>query len=262
MKQLIIVKGAGDIASGIIHKLNKCGFKILALELEKPSAIRRHVSFSTSVYKGECFVEDTKAIYIDAIEKIDYEDDNVYVFSCTDLDMLKTLNRVAFIDATLCKKNTGTTIDLAEIVIGVGPGFEANVDCHAVIETSRGHNLGRIIYEGKAKENTGIPGNIGGYTTQRVVYAEHSGTLKIVSDISSLVKKGDIIATIDDNNVYATIDGVLRGMIEDGFVVKKGLKIADIDPRELEKNNCFTISDKARCIAGGVLEAVLFLERL
>ncbi len=261
MKPLVIVKGAGDIASGIIYKLNKCGFKVLALEIEKPTTIRRYVSFSSSVYLGESFVEDTKAIYIDSVDKIDYTDSNVYVLTYSDINIIKNLNCIAFIDATLCKKDTGTTIDLAPIVIGVGPSFTAQKNCHAVIETMRGHDLGRVLYEGSAISNTGIPGDIGGYTTERVIYAEHSGTLKIVKDIESLVKKGDIIATIDNQNVLATINGIVRGMIPNDFVVKKGLKIADIDPRESEKENCFKISDKARCIAGGVLEAILFLER-
>ena len=164
------------------------------------------------------------------------------------------------IDAILAKKNLGTKIDMANIVIALGPGFEAKKDVHAIIETKRGHSLGKIYYQGKAIANTGVPGIIDGYGKERVIHAPCNGILKCQAWIGDIVEKGQCIALIDDTKVYASISGVLRGILPDGFNVKKGLKMADIDPRKEQVDNCTTISDKARCIAGGVIEAILNLK--
>ena len=258
--RIVIVRGAGDIASGIIWYLHKAHFKVIALEIEKPSSIRREVCFSEAIYDEEKTIEGVKAVFCENIIRIHKALENNFVSLIIDED-LKILNDVkpyAIVDAILAKKNLGTQKDMADLVIGIGPGFTAGVDCHFAIETMRGHNLGRIIDDGKPLPNTGIPGLILSHSEDRVIHSETTGHITLKHKISDIVKKGDILAHImDDNgdiiNVYATIDGVLRGIIRNGFYVTKGLKIADIDPRITEKENCFTISDKARNIGGAVL---------
>ena len=172
-------------------------------------------------------------------------------------EWIKKLSPQVVVDAILAKKNMGTDKDMAPLVIGLGPGFTAGADVDVVIETKRGHQLGRMITKGMAIANTGVPGNIGGYTSERVIHSPAEGVMKNVCQISDLVKNRDIIAYIDDTPVTATIDGVLRGLLKDDIRVPKGFKIADIDPRVSEQGNCFTISDKARTIAGGVLQTIL-----
>ena len=173
---------------------------------------------------------------------------------------ISILKPFILIDAILAKKNLGTHINMAPITIGIGPGFFAGKDVHAVIETKRGHHLGEVIYSGEAIKNSGIPGNIGGFTKERVIHSEWEGNIRNISKIGDTVRKGETIALINGNKVLATIDGILRGIIRDGYFVTKGFKIADIDPRMDEYENCFTISDKARSVGGGALEAILTLK--
>lgn len=265
MENLVIVRGGGDIATGTINRLYQCGFKVLVLEVAAPSAIRRNVAFSEAVYQGEQKVEDVTCFLAENIV------DAVTMLNEGKLVMLvdpegassRKLQPMAVVDAILAKKNLGTNKGMADITVALGPGFEAGKDVDAVIETKRGHSLGRVIYQGKAIKNTGIPGMIGGYTKERVIHSPAEGKLRNVKKITDIVKQGDIIARIETGEksipVEATIDGLLRGLIRDGYPVTKGFKIADIDPRIDEYDNCFTISDKARCIAGGVLEAILHL---
>lgn len=170
---------------------------------------------------------------------------------------IKELQPEAVIDAILAKKNLGTSKDMAPLSIGLGPGFCAGKDVDYVIETKRGHRLGRVIAQGSAVPNTGVLGIIGGYGAERVIHAPASGNIQVLTQIGSIVKQGQTLARIGDILVPATLDGVLRGIIRDGFAVEKGLKIANIDPRTEEKENGATISDKARCIAGGVLEVLV-----
>ncbi|MGN1141163.1 MAG: selenium-dependent molybdenum cofactor biosynthesis protein YqeB [Oliverpabstia sp.] len=265
IENLVIVRGGGDIATGTIDRLYQCGFKVLVLEIAAPSAIRRNVAFSEAVYQGEQRVEEVTCFLADNLE------DAVTMLNEGKLVMLvdpegvsiRKLKPMAVVDAILAKKNLGTNKGMADITVALGPGFEAGKDVDAVIETKRGHSLGRVIYQGQAIKNTGIPGMIGGYTKERVIHSPAEGKLKNVKKITDIVKQGDIIARIETNEesipVKATIDGLLRGLIRDGYPVTKGFKIADIDPRIDEYDNCFTISDKARCIAGGVLEAIMHL---
>ena len=172
-------------------------------------------------------------------------------------EMISKIEHIALVDAILAKKNLGTTMDMAPITIGLGPGFCAGQDVHVVVETMRGHNLGRLIYEGCALPNTGVPGNIKGYSKERVIHSPCAGVCHNVKKITDIVEKGEILAYINETPVYASMSGLLRGLIQDGYNVTSGFKMADIDPRVDEYQNCFTISDKARCIAGGVLEAIL-----
>lgn len=267
IKDLVIVRGGGDIASGTIMKLYKSGFKVLILETDYPSAIRRNVAFSEAVYEGSQRIEDVTCILAhnisEAVELI--EEGKLAMLIDSNAEVLNTLKPLAVVDGILAKKNLGTHKEMAPITIALGPGFTAGIDVDAVIETKRGHNLGRIIFEGPAAANTGVPGNIAGFDKERVIHSPAEGILNNVSKITDLVKKDQVIATIDTADgpvdVYASLDGLLRGLIRDGYKVTKGFKIADIDPRSNEYNNCFTISDKARCIAGGVLEALLYLKK-
>lgn len=260
---IIVVRGGGDIATGTIHKLYRCGFKIVILEIENPSSIRRAVCFSEAIYDEKTIVENVvceKANSIDEIYNI-LNKGNIPIIIDPKGKYIEQLKPLVLIDAILAKKNLGTNKNMAPITIALGPGFYASCDVDIVIETMRGHNLGRIIEKGCAKENTGIPGEIKGISKERVIYSNISGTISNVKNIGDIVKKGETIAYIDNTEVKASIDGVLRGIVRDKSKVKSNLKIADIDPREEEVKNSFTISDKARTIAGGVLEAILYLKR-
>lgn len=262
MENLIIVRGGGDIATGTIQKLYNCGYNVLVLESKAPTAIRRQVSLCEAIYEKTVTVENVTVEYAENIQQIKniLKRKNVPIVVDEKGEYIEKLKPDIVIDAILAKKNLGTKKDFAPLTIALGPGFEAQKDVHYVVETNRGHNLGRIINVGSATKNTGIPGDINGYTTQRVIYATHSGKIKHICKIGDIVSKGQVIAVIENENekidVLSTMDGLLRGLIRDNFNVKKGFKIADIDPRKSQLKNCFTISDKARCIAGSVLELV------
>lgn len=273
-KDLIVVRGAGDLATGTIHRLKKAGFRLLVLEAEHPAAIRRQVALSEAVYVGSARVEDVEAVRMDVelaekknrkellepeMERI-WKKDGVPVLVDPAGLSIAALRPAVVVDAILAKKNLGTTKEMAPLVIALGPGFTAGEDVDVVIETKRGHNLGRVIRSGSAVPNTGIPGIIGGYGKERVMHAQAEGILRNVASIGDIVEARAVIAEIETEKgtvpVEASLSGLLRGLIRDGYPVTKGFKIADIDPRKEELQNCFTISDKARCIAGSVLEVI------
>lgn len=260
-KDVVIVRGGGDIASGTIQKLYRSGFRVLVLEIENPTFIRRDVSFGEAVYLERVSVEGIEAVRVNSIDEIQgaWNEDKIPVMVDPDGNIIKVIKPLVLVDAILAKRNLGTAIDMADITIALGPGFEAGRDVDVVIETMRGHDLGRLIFNGQAKKNTGVPGNIMGFSTERVIYSPRDGIIKNHREIGDFVEKGEVIAEVDNFNIEATINGILRGIIKDGFHVKKNLKIADIDPRKTEIENCCKISDKARNIAGGVLEAILYL---
>ncbi len=257
----VLVRGAGDLASGTIARLHRCGFKVLVTECANPSAIRRLAAFCPAVWEGSATVESITC------RRIDHPAQAEAVHNAGEIPLLvdetcgcvPILKPAAMVDAILAKRNLGTHRDLAPITVGLGPGFTAGEDVDRVVETMRGHQLGRVIGHGPAIPNTGIPGNIGGYTAQRVIHAPATGEMIFVDgiDIGAMVTEGQIIARVGDVPVYASLSGVLRGLIRKGFPVHKGLKIADIDPRPEQVHCCDTISDKARAIAGGVVEALL-----
>ena len=273
-KDLIVVRGAGDLATGTIHRLKKAGFRLLVLEAEHPAAIRRQVALSEAVYAGSARVEDVEAVRMDVdlaekknrkelleqeMERI-WKKDGVPVLVDPVGLSIAALRPAVVVDAILAKKNLGTTKEMAPLVIALGPGFTAGEDVDVVIETKRGHNLGRVIRSGSAVPNTGIPGIIGGYGKERVMHAQAEGILRNAASIGDIVEARAVIAEIETENrtvpVEASLSGLLRGLIRDGYPVTNGFKIADIDPRKEELQNCFTISDKARCIAGSVLEVI------
>ena len=267
MKDLIIVRGGGDLATGTIYKLKKSGFPVLILEVENPSAIRRNVAFSEAIYQGQQTVEDMTCFLADSLQQAEnfLQEGKLTILVDPKGEAIANLKPLAVVDAIIAKRNLGTAKTMAPITVALGPGFVAGEDVEAVVETKRGHNLGRVIWSGSAAPNTGVPGLIGGFGEERVMHSPAQGILKNVKKITDTVMKGEVIAVIETESavvpVEASLDGILRGLIRDGYPVTKGFKIADIDPRSEEYNNCFTISDKARCIAGGVLEAILQLKK-
>lgn len=263
MDDIIIVRGAGDIATGIAHRLHKCGFRILMTEIEKPLVVRRFASFANAVPEGEAEVEGIRAVRARGIEDIHqmWFGPDIPILCDSECKVLETIQPLAVVDAILAKKNLGTHLGMAPITIGVGPGFEAGVDVDAVVETHRGHNLGKVLYKGQAEADTGVPGSIMGYSTERLLRSPADGSIKNVHDIGDMVKQGEVIAYVAEEPAAALINGVLRGLIADGTEVRKGLKIGDVDPRGI-KEYCFTISDKSRSVAGGVIEAILTLRKV
>ena len=259
---MVIVRGAGDISTGTIHRLFRAGFPVLALETDHPSAIRRQVAFSEAVYDGTATVEGVTAVRITKAAEAEtvLKQGRVPLLVDPAGKSIRELKPDVVVDAILAKKNLGTCMEMAKLTIALGPGFEAGRDVHYVIETMRGHNLGRIISSGCAAANTGIPGIIGGYGAERVIHSPTAGIFRQRKEIGDEVAAGETVGAIVSGNeeipVCTQITGILRGIIRDGFPVTKGFKLADVDPRLEEKKNCFTISDKTRCIAGSVLELV------
>jgi xanthine dehydrogenase accessory factor len=277
--KLILVKGAGDFASGTIRRLHLAGAKVIATELEQPLTIRRMVAFSQAIYDNEHEVEGVIGVKSN-MNNIDQFliKDKVPVLVDPETKILDELKFNIVIDGRMAKKNLGTGIDEAPIVIGLGPGFIAGVDCNAVVETLAGHNLGRVIYEGKPAEDTGVPiptdlqrtPCCAGFTptpccagstidvNDYLIRAPADGEFNSEKSIGDLISTGDILGRISEIPVKSKVDGVLRGLIHGGVQVTKGLKIGDIDPSG-DKGRVFQVSEKANAIAGGVLEAVLFL---
>lgn len=262
-RDIVVVRGGGDIATGIIQKLHRSGFKVLILELENPMVIRREVSFAQAIFDNEKVIEGIKAIKVDEIEGIKkvWDQNEIPIIIDEKCDILNKLKIDILVDATLAKKNLGVSKDMAPITIGVGPGFDAGNDVDLVIESNRGHDLGKLILKGKAQLNTGVPGNIAGFTKERVIKSPCEGRIKTINKIGDLVTKGQIIAEIESEPVKAKIDGVLRGLIMNNTYIKKDTKIGDVDPRGI-REYCFTISEKARAIGGGVLEGILYMKRM
>ena len=255
---LVVIKGAGDLASGIALRLRHSKIDVVMTELPVPLAVRRTVAFSEAVRLGSTVVEDVKAERAaNAEEARDCLSRGVIpVLVDPEATIVGELRPEVVVDAILAKRNTGTTPDDAKLVIGVGPGFTAGKDCHAVIETKRGHTLGRVIRDGSAIPNTGVPGNVGGQTIRRLLKAPCDGVFHPEKSIGDLVKEGDRVANVDGVPVYAQTDGKIRGLLQDGVPVTKGLKSGDVDPRGAATDH-LTVSDKALSIGGGVLEAIL-----
>ena len=255
---IIWVRGAGDIATGIAFRLFQSGFSVVMSDLSQPTSIRRTICFSEAIIKGETTVETISARFANNAEEAKGILDlgEIAVIADPTGDIARLLSPVAVIDAILAKRNLGTKMDDARIVVGIGPGFTAGVDCHAVVETMRGHTLGRVYYSGSALPDTGVPGSIAGYTLERLLRAPRAGVFRGVKKIGDVVEAGEICAYVDDEPVVSRIRGVLRGLLPDGISVYEGMKSGDVDPR-CEVSHCFTVSDKALAIGGGTLEAVL-----
>jgi xanthine dehydrogenase accessory factor len=276
----ILVKGGGDLGTGVAWRLHKAGFPVMITELAQPLVVRRTVAFASAVYDGEIAVEGVTAWRADSAAEARrlLDEEMIPVLVDPECKMRTELTPTILIDAIMAKQNTGTRLSDAPFVIALGPGFSPNVDCHCVIETQRGHNLGRVLWSAPAEANTGVPGEIGGKSAERVLRAPIQGQVKSQKRIGDEVRQGEIIAEIqgmegnegtgdaryamrDTQPVIAPFDGVLRGLVHDGLFVKAGMKIGDVDPRA-KREHCFSISDKALAIGGGVLEAVLEWSKL
>jgi xanthine dehydrogenase accessory factor len=257
---VVLIRGAGEMASGVTHRLHQSHFKICMIEIPHPLAVRREVTFSEAIYEGEKEVEGVRAKLISKPEEIEWVWKQGHIPILADPDGKKTRNFLkpdVLMDAIMAKKNLGTQVNDAPLVIGLGPGFTAGKDVHIVIETNRGHHLGKMILNGTAEPDTGIPGEIGGYTIERLLRTMKKGIFHPQKSIGDRVNKGSVVAVVDDFPVIAKISGVVRGLLREGVEVKKEMKVGDVDPRG-KKESCFTISDKARAIGGGVLEAILY----
>ena len=256
---LVLIKGAGDLATGTAVRLRRAGFDLVMTEVERPTAVRRTVAFSQCMYDGTAAVEGLtarrasgKAEALAALAR-----GEIPVLCDPGAEIRKELPFDGVVDAILAKRNLGTAITDAPIVLALGPGFTAGVDCHGVVETKRGHDLGRLILEGSAIPNTGVPGDIGGYTEERIIRAPADGLFEPLAAIGDRVEEGAPVARVAGAVVCAQLTGVVRGMLPAGLAVKQGMKAGDIDPR-CEARHCFTVSDKARAIGGGVLEGLLY----
>ena len=259
---LVVIRGAGDIATGIALRLWRSHIRVVMTEIPQPTAIRRTVCFSQAVVHGTARVEDVTAKRAETAEEAlqILKGGIIPVLPDPEGNCIPRLRPDAVVDAILAKRNLGTRITDAPVVIGIGPGFTAGADCHAVVETMRGHYLGRSLYEGSAMPNTGIPGLIGGFAGERVLRAPADGVFHQILEIGQQVQQGDVAATVNGAPMICSLDGVLRGILADGTPVHKGMKAGDIDPR-CEQEHCYCASDKALAVGGGVLEAILALSK-
>ena len=256
---LVLIRGAGDIATGVALRLHRAGLAVVMTEIEHPTAIRRTVAFSEAILQGETSVEGITARRALPEEVWSLLSQGILPILVDPAgESVSLLRPHVIVDAILAKRNLGPRITQAPAVIGVGPGFTAGEDCHAVVETMRGHTLGRVLYSGSALENTAIPGLIGGFAGERVLRAPGDGYFHPVRRIGDLVQAGDVVGYVNDMGMKCTISGVLRGILPEGTMVYQGMKAGDVDPRGRQAN-CLTASDKALAVGGGVLEAVLSL---
>ena len=259
----ILIRGAGDLATGVASRLYRSGHKIIMTEIAVPLTVRRMVALSRAIYEKKASVEDMTGIHVENYEEAVkvLDDGNIPVIVDPEANIRYEFQPDVIIDCILAKRNIGTKITDAPLVIGVGPGFTAGVDCNCVVETKRGHTLAETIYKGKAIADTGIPGNIGGFSVERIIRATNYGKMEPVAHISDVVEEGQVVAITGGKEVYAKMGGIVRGMLQEGVDVKPNMKIGDIDARS-ELFHCFTISDKARAIGGGVLEVVTAYEHM
>ena len=254
----VIVRGGGDLASGVVYRLVKCGFPVLVTELARPLAIRRVVAFAEAIFAGEITVEDIHARRVENVEaaRACWAAGEVPVLVDEEGASLAVLRPPVVVDARMAKRNLDTTRDDAPLVIGLGPGFTAGEDCHVVIETNRGHYLGRVIRRGTAQADTGKPGEVRGHVSDRVLRAPADGFVQPLAEIGDALSAGQVVARVGEAPVRAPFDGVLRGLIHPSVPVFAGMKIGDVDPRGV-RDHCFTVSEKSLAIGGGVLEAIL-----
>lgn len=252
---LVVVRGGGDLATGVAYRLHHAGFPILILELAQPLAVRRTVALSSAVLEGHIRVEDITARRVESVDEARHTATSGEIPVLISPE-LPEVARSAVIDARMAKRNIDTTLTDAPLVVGLGPGFVAGLDCHAAIETVRGHQLGRVLWSGPTAPNTGVPGTVGGRSADRVLRARTSGIVEWEVAIGEIVDSGQLLGRIGDSPIAAAISGVVRGLLTPGLDVASGTKIGDIDPRG-DPSACSEISDKALAIGGGAVEAVL-----
>ncbi len=256
-KKSVIIRGGGDLATGVAIRLFRAGFSVMILEIGHPTVIRLPVSFARAVYESKTTVEGIEAILISSWEEATgiIQLKKIPVLIDPEGSCIKKLSPIILVDAILAKCNLGTKINQAPLVIGLGPGFTAGEDVDVVVETKRGHNLGRVYCHGQAASDTGVPGEVGGESKRRLLRAPAEGKIVPLHKIGDLVKTGEVIAEVEGVPVKTEISGILRGLIYPESWVTKGMKAGDIDPRGV-REYCFTVSDKARSLGGAVLEAM------
>jgi len=259
-RPVALIKGAGDLATGVALRLFASGFAVVMTEIERPTVVRRSVAFAEAVYEGRAVVEEVEGVRVEAADQIAavLAGGAIPVMVDPTAALRRELEPVVLVDAIVAKRNLGTRIDDAPAVIALGPGFVAGRDVHAVIETKRGHSLGSVIYEGTALPNTGVPGDVGGFSEERVLRSPGEGVFGAEREIGDRVGRDEVVGHVGDLPVRSRLDGVLRGVLRSGLEVSSGVKLGDVDPRA-RPEHCFTVSDKAKAIAGGVLEAACSL---
>jgi len=263
MTSFVLIWGGGDLATGVALRLHRSGIRVLVVETNQPLAVRRSVSFAQAVYDGETQIEGVKGKLIGSPSEMStYWDEGIIpVIVDPALDLLEEYQPLVIVDARMRKRYLDLPLDMAEMVVGLGPGFVVGENCHAAVETNRGHFLGRVYWEGSPEADTGIPGKVQSYTKERVLHAPGAGEVVANVKIGDAVKQGDIILSVDGVAVPAPFDGVVRGLIHEGIIVRKGMKVGDVDPRP-ETFRCWTVSEKSLAIGGGVLEAILTKESI
>lgn len=263
MSLCMMVKGGGDLGTGVAWRLHRCGFQVLVTDIAQPTAIRRTVAFASAIYDGSITIENVVGRLVETQDEVNrcWSARQVAVMVDQESRILPQLKPDVLVDAIVAKHNLGTKIDDAPVVIALGPGFTVGVDCHAVIETNRGHNLGRVVWQGSAEPNTGIPGTVGGENSRRILKASADGGFHPVCQIGDMVHAGEIVAYVNNLPVQAQLDGIVRGLLHADLRIKTGMKVGDIDPRAV-LSHCYTVSDKSLAVAGGVLEAILTLRNL
>jgi xanthine dehydrogenase accessory factor len=257
-RPLVLIRGGGDLATGVAARLHRGGFAVVVTEIAQPLAVRRLVSLAEAVYAGEVEIEDLKARRVEgAKEALQALTEGIIpVLVDPEAECRTTLDPLAVVDARMLKRSQSLELNADPFVIGLGPGFTAGENCHAVVETKRGHTLGRVLWQGSAEADTGIPGKVSGHAADRVLRAPAAGEVLAHAALGSIVKQGDRVATVGGEDLVAPFDGALRGMLHDGVRVAKGAKVGDVDPRG-QSAHCFLISDKSLAIGGAVLEALL-----
>lgn len=257
-REAVVIRGGGDLGSGVAHRLYRSGFRVLLLEVAHPLVVRRTVSYAQAVIDGRTEVEGVAAVRVSSAAEVKqaWAQGCIPVLVDPQMDILNAIPADVLIDATIAKRDTGMRPGMAPLTIALGPGFEAGVHADIVIETNRSHDMGRLIYQGAAEPDTATPAPVKGYGSERVLRAPCDGTISHVLDIGALVADGDLICRVDDQPVTAGFEGIVRGLIMNGRAVTRGMKIGDVDPRPVPEY-CTTISDKARALGGAVLEAIL-----
>ena len=255
---IVLIRGGGEMATGIAHRLHRCHMRVLITEIIMPTSVRRNVAFAEAVYEGAHTVEGVEAVRAASCDEayMAWKRNQIPVFVDPEASIREILKPVVVVDATMAKKNGVARLTDAPLVIGVGPGFTAGFNVHAVVESNRGHHLGRVIWDGAAESDTGIPASVDGYTASRVLRVPQSGIFNALRTIGDVIAEGDPVANVNGELIKAEISGQIRGLLRNGIQVQQGIKAGDIDPRG-ERGYCDSISDKSRAIAGGVLEAVL-----
>ncbi len=257
-RPLVLVRGGGDLATGVAARLHRSGFAVVVTEIAKPLAVRRLVALAEAIYAGETRIEDFVGRRVEGMqEALDVlSAGEVPVLIDPDAHICHALQPLALVDGRMLKKAQPLDIARAPLIVGLGPGFSAGENCHAVVETNRGHNMGRVLWEGPAEADTGVPEPVAGHAVDRVLRAPTAGEVRAQASLGTIVKKGELIATVGNADLLAPFDGALRGLLHDGVQVITGEKIGDLDPRS-QVEFCFRISDKALAVGGGVLEALL-----